>query len=915
MTTTPTTTALSTAERASLLIRRLGVIELFPVQGAAPAPSAQSLMADLLGSGALPSTELIDAVNSVGDDVRRSAQIGVTALLEGRGDAPSLPQLRHFARTQVMDTGEAFHARLAAFLGLAAQDAAHCTLREHANLLPSTWGTAELGMAQPDTSHACATGILGTVAQGACAICHLRVGDPEALLALAAEDRTRRADRPLPRRAVGLAPQGQQLTAALRAALLSLTVSATPLSDAEHTDLAALVTLVLDGGVAAEDLMTDIIARGLPQREVRALVVGTMLARSGETVVLGQLARSALGLSPTDVLRILDVWGGGDGTLARPPLGEESAILGVPVHREQIQERPRRAPHVALPRLSRAQRRGVLAALELSLTALAGQGEGGQTQAWEAVQGYAEAFKRVFARLHVHERAGDHPHVAGLAALMSSGGRVDALADGLHPRAAMQARSVMTQTPGGPGRARTLLGGVEDALSRGELEDALALLESRPGLLGRALDRLLRVEAGTGSSAPLTLASFERAATRMAVSMLAGLHAHVARRAAPDPTRSFRSRGRGATRQLGDTRPPMSAATIARTQTIIERELYRRGAAATPLGTIEIDPDMLGVRLAASARQASGGLEGPAPGSVLPLTPAGTAPATTGRLFVHWAQRDGTGSIDLDLSVMAYDVEGRELARCTFSTLRAPGMVHSGDLRSAPLPVGATEYVDLDFDALRRAGAVMVIGSVYSYTSVPFSRMARASCGVMGRADTASGAREMDVATVRLKFDLTGEMTSCLLLAIDLTRPGEEQVIFLELAQNRSGYQVIEHDPALELARSVITQGQGMALPLLLGVHAARATQVRCGDLTLRRGEHENAADFGARVTAGLRALHAGETVAGDGPAQTPEGPQLVVADQIARSLSPGDTAMTLGAGTAQPEGVTTPGLRGLLAL
>ncbi|CAM3929567.1 hypothetical protein [Deinococcus marmoris] len=60
--------------------------------------------------------------------------------------------------------------------------------------------------------------------------------------------------------------------------------------------------------------------------------------------------------------------------------------------------------------------------------------------------------------------------------------------------------------------------------------------------------------------------------------------------------------------------------------------------------------------------------------------------------------------------------------------------------------------------------------------------------------------------TVRLKFDLRGEQTSCTLLAIDLREAGNEKVIFLELSGDRGGSQVIERDPMVSLAMSESVQ-------------------------------------------------------------------------------------------------------------
>ncbi|GGO30213.1 TerD family protein [Deinococcus humi] len=914
-------TAITPLTRAATLLRVLGVIEL-PALAGSERLSGQQVVGEILSSGALPSPALIDALLAAPADQRRGAlAYGLQALRDARGDAPSLPQLREFALNQRADTGALFQERLAAWYGLQVTDAEHCSVRQDLNVLPGTWGTAALGDHGPQRERACASGLLGSAIQGACPICHLRVGDVQDMLGLAARDRGRRADRPLPTRGVDLAPSGEALTTALQGALEGLAAASTPPSDQERADLVTLLQILLGAGVGAETIMAGLVASGMPQREMRALATGHLITLSGDAGPLVELQRG-LGLLPTDLLRILDVWGGGSGTLARAPVEQPTSVLGQAysvmaaafgsVNPTVTPVRRQREPHVRVPRPSRPQRRAVLGALEQSLSELAAQGESGQTLAWEAFSRHQEAFKRVLRRLHVHERPRDYPHVAALAGLLSAGGKVDQLG-GLHPQAAILARTVARQTPGEAERARSLMGGVELALGKAQIGDAAALLATRPGLLGRSLDRLLRLESGGKPAAPVTLAALKEAAPRLTPVMVAGLHAHVAGRFTPDPSRSFRSRGKATTRALGDTRDPLNTTLIGQVQSVLEGELLRRGAAAPELGLLEIDPQVLGVRVAASARAASGGLEGLAPGSALPLTPQGAAPATTARLFLHWAQKEKAGSIDLDLSALAYDAQGSTVGQCTFSELRAPGMVHSGDLRSAPLPAGATEYIDLDLAGLRAAGAVIVLASVYSFTSVPFSSMERASCGLMSRVDTAKGAREMDLSTVRLKFDLRGEQTSCTLLAIDLREPGGEQVIFLKLAGDRGGYQVAERDPMGALALQIAQAGSGMPLTLLVAPHLARAGAVRCGAQTWARQDAESREDFARRVQLALIDCAEGHMMDVAETADLTGGPTLLITDQPRRALGTGDTVICFQPGVTQPSGVAVHGLRGLL--
>ncbi len=231
MTTLTPQTAITPLTRAATLLRVLGVIEL-PATSGSERLSGQKVVGEIMATGALPTPALMDALLAATADQRRGAlAYGVQALRDARGDAPSLPQLREFALNQTAATGALFQVRLAAWYGLSAEGAEHCSIRQDLNILPRTWGTAALGDQGPQRERACASGILGSATQGACPICHMRVGDAQDMLELAARDKGRRADRPLPTRGVDLAPSGEALTAALQGALEGLAAAATPPSE------------------------------------------------------------------------------------------------------------------------------------------------------------------------------------------------------------------------------------------------------------------------------------------------------------------------------------------------------------------------------------------------------------------------------------------------------------------------------------------------------------------------------------------------------------------------------------------------------------------------------------------------------------------------------------------------------------
>jgi len=98
----------------------------------------------------------------------------------------------------------------------------------------------------------------------------------------------------------------------------------------------------------------------------------------------------------------------------------------------------------------------------------------------------------------------------------------------------------------------------------------------------------------------------------------------------------------------------------------------------------------------------------------------------------------------------------------------APCAVHSGDLRDAPPPDGATEFVDLDRAAALAAGHRYAVMVVNAYSGLAFSDLSRAFAGVMLRNVVDGAGPHFDPATVELKFDVTGPHGVYLPLVVDL---------------------------------------------------------------------------------------------------------------------------------------------------
>ena len=85
------------------------------------------------------------------------------------------------------------------------------------------------------------------------------------------------------------------------------------------------------------------------------------------------------------------------------------------------------------------------------------------------------------------------------------------------------------------------------------------------------------------------------------------------------------------------------------------------------------------------------------------------------RLFMQWGKGLPAQNFDMDLScAIAYD---NKVDVCSYYQLTPTGAKHSGDIRRIPDKVGTAEYIELDIDTLRDAGARYVVFTCNAYSA------------------------------------------------------------------------------------------------------------------------------------------------------------------------------------------------------
>lgn len=548
-----------------------------------------------------------------------------------------------------------------------------------------------------------------------CPICHRRVALTEPFVVPTAE-RVSRSDGQL--RLLHLA---FDVPAMAKERFGRLVARTTPLSPDDRAEVEAMIDAL---GPAAASWMPDRIA----VRETMAICVARlwMIAPDRHAIVRATAKHLR---TATDVLRVAVVLLGG-----APGLDEPIAAG-------------------KLGPISRGLRRCVIEALDAI----------DPEKLVDDVRKHRTVWRRVGERLHPYEYAKRYPNAA-LAFAVVRKTKVSTATFG---------RTLVAQA-GQLGRAHieddelhitSWAGVVEDALRAGDPRGATERLATRPGDLLRRADHLVRLAQAKQPDAVMhVVRAIQTAAVKGAPGMLLTLGAHVARRNAPWPRRVFLPKGEVLKAwSTPDTRAPLPADAIGAIASVVRETLVTRAESRRMFPRGVIDRSLVDLLVPIGERSAAKSKIAWPRGSEARI-PDGEKL----RLFLHW-EEPAQKRVDLDLSVALYDENWRHVGTCDFTNLRVPAggdaAIHSGDLTSAPPPLGASELVDLDLAQLAALRARYLVMVVMSYNAVAFEKLPFGFAGLM--ISPAEG-MHFDPRAVAQRFDLTGRSVIVVPLTIDL---------------------------------------------------------------------------------------------------------------------------------------------------
>lgn len=315
---------------------------------------------------------------------------------------------------------------------------------------------------------------------------------------------------------------------------------------------------------------------------------------------------------------------------------------------------------------------------------------------------------------------------------------------------------------------------IENALAHKNVVQAVDMLITRPGEFARRLDHLLRL-TGSVQEDKYVVDTFRKVASQVSTNVLWQARSHFLERGtSTSDLRTFFPKGNvNKAQTIMNTTTDLSASVISNVLGAINSALKKNYSEKEPLGKVYVSPELANFTLPNVLRNASRDVNIVGRGSRVDLGDGGTV-----RFFIWW--KDGSERTDLDLSAVFLNDKHETVGSVSYTNLREFGVVHSGDITSAPN--GASEFIDVPTGQLAKKGVRYVMMVVNSFTHQNFYDLPECFAGVMMRAEPGSG-EVYDPKTVTNGFDLTAETQVAVPLIIDLY---ERQSIWVDLGLTRN---------------------------------------------------------------------------------------------------------------------------------
>ncbi|MEM5009291.1 TerD family protein [Niallia taxi] len=316
----------------------------------------------------------------------------------------------------------------------------------------------------------------------------------------------------------------------------------------------------------------------------------------------------------------------------------------------------------------------------------------------------------------------------------------------------------------------TFNGTVADSLKNNNVNYALSLLSKRPGEFTRKLDHLIRLHDNPN----VIVNEFKNVSDKVESTILLQVREHFLNRNNAKEKRAFFPKGNVAKLYVIDNELTTIDERICRAIiSICENSLVGQYKKKEYLGKVYLDDSFRNYLVPFSQRSASKSLKTVVRGSKINIEES----TKTIRSFIYWKE-ERHDRTDIDLSAIMYDENWNYLEHVSYTNLRSSKYqsYHSGDITSAPN--GASEFIDLDLESVRKYGGRYIVLSINSFTGQTFKELPECFMGWMDRENPNSG-EIYEPKTIENRMDVTSESEVCIPMILDLH---DNKVIWTDIA-------------------------------------------------------------------------------------------------------------------------------------
>lgn len=327
-------------------------------------------------------------------------------------------------------------------------------------------------------------------------------------------------------------------------------------------------------------------------------------------------------------------------------------------------------------------------------------------------------------------------------------------------------------------KIETFGGKVQDMFNKKEYIKAAEKLSRRPAELARRLDELLRKADETQCAAVLQI--FESVADKVSSRVLLQVLEHFCNRGTfDDPeVRVVFPKGRIDKMAVLPNLDDIPLPYITKVTVICQNALKKIYSSKAELGKVYIDENLSNHLIPATQRTASKTTKTLTRGSRVPFKERYM------RGFCWWTNTADNDVVDLDLSAVILNNDLSYRSCVSYYKLRDTecSAYHSGDIINGGSVdgKGVAEFVDIDTEAVVKAGGRYVAFQVNSYSGETFDTLVNASFGWMERQDINSG-EIFEPSTVEMKMDLTSNHRMTIPVLFDCV---DKVVIWLDASIN-----------------------------------------------------------------------------------------------------------------------------------